>query len=349
MASVYVGNYIGDSTEIAFGSQPIAADGTWTYTMNNLPDGTYNFLVTALDNQGYGVNADLGPAVVIDTTGPTLTAGESVSGTTPSHGIVFSGTVSDGGGVAAVEIYDTNGSTWTDLGSATINGTTWQLTDGHLASGAHSFVAVAIDSLSNVSSASIGSANVASDTAVDPSILRIIGNVDGGVTLLGRAAAGSTVTITDTSAGVTRSLGSATVGGNGSFSLTTHTKISVAATNTFTATASTAIGQSSNNLGLFQLSSAGNDMLSGTTGQSDVFATFLRTGQDTISGFETTKTVGAAHDVINLSGTGYGSYAQVAGHISGASSAVIQLDATRSVTLLGVSAASLQASDFRFS
>jgi hypothetical protein len=97
---------------------------------------------------------------------------------------------------------------------------------------------------------------------------RMIGNNDGGVTMLGRAAAGCTVTITDTSAGVTRSLGSATVGGDGSFSLTTHAKISVAATNTFTATASTAAGQSNDNLGLFQLSSAGNDTLSGTTVKS---------------------------------------------------------------------------------
>ena len=87
----------------------------------------------------------------------------------------------------------------------------------------------------------------------------------------------------------------------------------------------------------------------GTTGQSDVFATFLRTGNDTIIGFETTAATGAAHDVINLSGTGYGSYAQIASHISGSASAVIQLDATRSMTIVGVSASSLQASDFRFS
>jgi hypothetical protein len=121
--------------------------------MSDLPDGTYNFLITALDNQGYGVNVLLSPAVVIDTTGPTLTAGKSVSGTTASRGIVFSGTVSDSAGVDAVEIYDTNGSTWTNLGSAAISGTTWQLTNGHLAPGAHNFIAVAIDSLSNVRSA----------------------------------------------------------------------------------------------------------------------------------------------------------------------------------------------------
>lgn len=190
---------------------------------------------------------------------------------------------------------------------------------------------------------------IVGDTALEPSILRIIGNGDGGLTLLGRATAGSTVTISDTTAGVTRSLGSATAASDGSFSLISHSKISTAAVNTYTAIASNAAGQSGASLGLFQLSSAGSDTLSGTTGQSDVFATFLRTGQDTINGFETTRAVGAAHDVLNLSGTGYGTYSQVAPHISGTSSAVIQLDATRSLTLLGVSAGFLQASDFRFS
>ena len=110
-----------------------------------------------------------------------------------------------------------------------------------------------------------------------------------------------------------------------------------------------AAGQQGTDPGIFQLSGAANDTLSGTTAQSDVFATFLRTGQDTISGFETTHAVGAAHDVVNLSGTGFASYSQVAPHISGATSAVIQLDGIRSITLLGVSASALQASDFRFS
>ena len=299
----------------------------WSYTASGLADGTYNFQIFAYASYD-GTQADYVNSITVDTTPPTLTAGESISGTTAATG----------------------GATWTDLGPATISDNTWQLTAGHLKPGAHNFVAIATDNAGNYSSASAGgTVNVVTDTALAPAILRIIGNRDGGVTLLGRAPAGSTVTVSDTTAGVTSSFGSATAAGDGSFSLISHVKISTASTNTFTATASNAVRQSSSSLGLFQLSSSGADTMSGTTGQSDVFATFLRTGQDTISGFETTRAVGAAHDVLNLSGTGYGSYSQVASHISGASSAVIQLDATRSVSLLGVSASSLQASDFRFS
>ena len=321
----------------------------WSYTASGLADGTYNFQIFAYASYD-GTQADYVNSITVDTTPPTLTAGESISGTTAATGIVLSGTVSDANGVSAVEIMDTSGATWTDLGPATISGNTWQLTAGHLTPGAHNFVAIATDNAGNYSSASAGgTVNVVTDTALAPAILRIIGNRDGGVTLLGRAPAGSTVTVSDTTAGVTSSFGSATAASDGSFSLISHVKISTASTNTFTATASNAVRQSSSSLGLFQLSSSGADTMSGTTGQSDVFATFLRTGQDTISGFETTRAVGAAHDVLNLSGTGYGSYSQVASHISGSSSAVIQLDATRSVSLLGVSASSLQASDFRFS
>lgn len=321
----------------------------WSYTASGLADGTHNFSI--YDYESYdGTQGDFASTITVDTTPPTLTAGESITGTTAGTGIVLSGTVSDANGVSAVEIMDTNGATWTDIGPATISGNTWQLTAGHLMPGAHNFVAIASDNAGNYSSASTGgTVNVVTDTALAPAILRIVGNRDGGVTLLGRSAAGSTVTISDTSAGVTQTLGSVTAGSDGSYSLTTHNKVSTAAVNTYSATARNAAGQSGASVGLFQLSSSGADTMSGTTGQSDVFATFLRTGQDTISGFETTRAVGAVHDVLNLSGTGYGSYAQVASHISGASSAVIQLDATRSVSLLGVSASSLQASDFRFS
>ena len=321
----------------------------WSYTASGLADGTYNFQM--FDYASYdGTQADYANTIIVDTTPPTLTAGQSNSGITAATGIVLSGTVSDANGVGAVEIMDTSGAAWTDLGQATISGTTWQLTASQLALGTHNFVALATDNAGNSSSASTGGTiTVVGATALEPAILRTIGNKDGGVTLLGRSTADSTVTISDTSAGVTQTLGSVTAGSDGSFSLTTHTKVSTAAVNTFTATASNAAGQSGASTGLFQLSSAGSDTLSGTAGQSDVFAAFLRTGNDIISGFETTRAVGAAHDVLNLSGTGYGTFSQVAPQISGTSSAVIQLDATRSITLQGVTSSSLQASDFRFS
>ena len=333
------------------GRATLGANGSWSYVATGLADGSHSFLLQAYDNHGNVTGLYAGPADRVDTVGPTLTAGQSVSGTSSSSGIVLSGTVTDAGsGVASVELYDRSGGATIDLGAATLNGATWQFTDGHVAPGAHNFSAVARDLVGNTSTAMTGATEtVVAPTSLTPAILRVIGNVNGGVTLLGSSAANSTVTLTDTSAGVTSVLGTTTASASGAFSLTTAGKISPAAVNTFAASATDASGHQGTSTGLFQLSSTASETLSGTAGQSDVFATFLRTGQDMITGFESTLAVGAMHDVINLSGTGYGTYAQVASHISGAGSAVIQLDPTRSVTVLGVSAAMLQASDFRFS
>lgn len=338
-----------NDTHYDIGYAKIETDGTW-HLADNLPgDGVHNFLViVATDLASHGFY--LAP-ITVDTTSPALTAGASVTGTTAATGIVLSGTATDTlSGVSNVELFDVVSGAWTDLGKATLSGGTWQLTAGHLAVGSHSFVAVAADGAGNYSAASAGApVTTVAATPLTPAIQRIIGNVDGGVTLLGTAAANSVVSITDTTAGLTRTLGSVTTSSAGSFSLTSQTKISLAAVNAFSASATNAAGQRGASTGLFELSSAASDTLSGTTGQSDVFASFLRTGQDVINGFESTRAVGTAHDVVNLSGTGYGSYVQVAPHISGTASAVIQLDATRSITLSGISAASLQASDFRFS
>ena len=242
---------------------------------------------------------------------------------------------------SGAEIYHATGSASTGFGPGDVTSSGnmyWQgAAEFSLPAAAHSSIGTG------------GTTTAVGETALEPAILRIIGNKDGGITLLGRSAAGSTVMISDTSLGLRKTLGSVTAGSDGAFSLTTHDKVETAAVNIYSATARNAAGQSSGSVGLFQLSSASSDSLSGTAGQGDVFATFLRTGNDVISGFETTRAVGAGHDVVNLSGTGYGSYSQVAPNISGTSSALIQLDATRSVTLLGLAASSLQASDFRFS
>lgn len=332
------------------GQPALNVDGSWRFTTPYLADGSHDFFVSVVDKQNNYAAIHLSP-VQVDTRGPTLTAGASATGTTAGRGIVLSGTAIDSqSGIAGVEVFDVTAGRMLDLGAATLDGGTWRFTAGQLVAGFHSFSAVAFDKAGNASSASTGEPlQVVLATTLNPTIQRIIGNVDGGVTLLGTSEANSTVSITDTTAGVSRSLGWATTDAAGAFSLMTHDKISVATVNTFTAHALNAGGQQGASTGLFQLASIASETLFGTSGQSDVFATFLRTGQDVISGFESTRSVGASHDVINLSGTGYGSYGQVAPHIGGTASAVIQLDATRSITLSNVSAGSLQASDFRFS
>ena len=334
------------------GKAAIDANGNWHFAAFRLADGDHAFSILVNDTIGNIVALKAGPDVVIDTTGPALTAAASNQGApTQATSTILSGTVSDAtrAGVS-VDILDQENGFTTDLGAAAVasNGT-WQFTVDQLSADLNSFTAVATDSLGNSTTSAPVIVQGVTATALTPALQRIVGNVDGGVTLLGTSIANSTVTVTVASAGIIRSLGTMTAAADGTFSLTSHTLLALTADNVFAASATTADGRQGTSKGLFQLSSGGDDTLDGTTGQSDVFATFLRTGHDTIIGFETTAATGATHDVINLSGTGYGSYAQIEPHISGSASAVIQLDATRSVTVSGVSAVSLQASDFRFS
>ena len=212
-----------------------APDGDWRFAASIWQKA---FIVSSSPTNApqSGVGIGTGP-VGRHRPGSRLTTGASVTGTTASAGIVISGTArNSGSGVAAVELFDTTGGIWTDLGKATLSSGTWQYTTGHLALGSHAFVAVASDSAGNYSATSAGSTVTAVATMpLQSAIQRIIGNMDGGVTILGTAAPNSVVTITDTSAGVTKTLGSAAAGASGTYSLTTHTKIPVAAANTFSA------------------------------------------------------------------------------------------------------------------
>ena len=105
-------------------------------------------------------------------------------------------------------------------------------------------------------------------------------------------------------------------------------------------------GRSGNSPGTFFLTDTGNDILSGTAGAPDTFAIMSNLGSDIINGFEAT---GAVHDVINFSGRGLSSFAQVTSIMSGSTSTVFTLVGNKTVTLTGVAPSSLTASDFRFS
>ena len=285
-------------------------DGRWHWSPY-LNDGVHQFSVTATAYGGVHTSEVLGGfTVAVDTTGPTLRGTASMSGTTAATGIFLSGTITDAvSGAGGVELFDTAGGRWTDLGAATLDGGTWHMTADHLSAGSHNFVAVGTDIAGNASAVTIGlPVTVVAALPLKPMIQRIVGNMDGGLTFLGSAEPKSTVTISRTDGQFTSNVGSATANAAGTFSLVLTGLWVRSGVDAFTATSTNAAGQRGTSTGTFQLSGPGSDALSGTTGQSDVFATFLRTGQDTIVGFETARAAGAAHDVINLSGTGYGSY-----------------------------------------
>ena len=186
-------------------------------------------------------------------------------------------------------------------------------------------------------------------TLAPPAIATITGKSGGAVTLSGTAAAGSTVTVSDTAKGATSTIGTATAGANGAWSLTTHAKVDTSTINAYRATATDALGHSAAMAGSFILASTGHDVITSAPGVSNVFAVMSFRGSDVIDAFKSTQSAGASHDVIDFSGRGLTSFAQVRALTTGSASAVITIAAGKTITLTGVAPTSLTATDFRFS
>ena len=90
---------------------------------------------------------------------------------------------------------------------------------------------------------------------------------------------------------------------------------------------------------------AGNDSLDGGVG-TDSFVFDKAFGKDTITGFVA---AGAGHDTIDFSTAAFGSFAAVKSHmVQSGANVVITLDAADTITLKGVTLASLSAADFSF-
>lgn len=185
-------------------------------------------------------------------------------------------------------------------------------------------------------------------TMLQPTAKIITGNRDGGVTLAGNSAANSTVTVSNTVGAVTTMLGTATVSSTGSWTLTSHVLLNMAAINAFTVTAQDTSGKSGSMPGQFLLASTGVDTLAGKSGVADVFAIMSFRGSDIINGFESSA-AGAIHDTLDFSGRGVSSFSQLKPMISGEISAVISIGSGKTITLSNVGASTLTAADFRFS
>ncbi len=90
---------------------------------------------------------------------------------------------------------------------------------------------------------------------------------------------------------------------------------------------------------------AGNDSLDGGAG-TDSFVFDKVFGKDTVSGFVATA---AGHDTIDFSTAAFGSFAAIKSHmVQSGANVVITLDAADTITLKGVTLASLSAADFSF-
>ena len=339
-------------------------NGAFSFAIANLADGSHAFSAVATDAAGNASAAvSAGAALIVDTKAPTLTAAASVSGTTTLTSNVISGTATDAGvGVSRVEVYDTIGGRTVDLGAATLNGSSWSFNAANLATGTHAFSAIATDAAGNVSAAvaaGTGETVVAITTPpgnnppgnnspgntqpAGPPVVPVIGSVSlggGGLQLNGTAQAGSTVTLTSTAGGNTRTVGSVTAGNDGTWHIgaasvnpQTISKFLVSATSGNTTTAGSAS---------LTLASTNSELLTGTAGKADLFAFAGNSGLHYISGFET------GRDVINMVGSAYHSFNDIQAKFTGSGSTIISSSPTSGLAIVGVDPSNLTAANFRF-
>ena len=223
--------------DTVLGSVTADADGNWSFTSPALDDGLHSLTATVTDSAG-NVSAPtdalsftvdtLPPAAALsltlnnDQTGAAIPANGTTSDTTP----VLSGTAEPGG---IVTLYDND----IALGSVAVNSDgSWSFTSPALAAGDHSLTATVTDAAGNIGPASAAyfftvdltppaaAADLALTNDASGTTIAAGGQTNDTTPVLsGTAEAGSTVTVSD---GPTV-LGTATVGGDGSWSFTAPT------------------------------------------------------------------------------------------------------------------------------
>jgi autotransporter-associated beta strand protein len=208
------------------GTTTVGANGSWSYTLGALANGSHSLTATQSDPAG-NVGAASGALVLnVDTTVPAAPAGltdsAAVAGVvnlasdTGAQALTGTGTAGD-----TITVYDGG----VELGT-TVAGTTgaWSFTLGTLANGSHSLTATDTSAVGNVSSAS-GALTLTVDSVnpAAPGSLADAGATNGvvnaandtqGQTLTGTGVAGDTITVYDN--GVQS--GTTTVAGDGTWS-----------------------------------------------------------------------------------------------------------------------------------
>jgi hypothetical protein len=187
------------------------------------------------------------------------------------------------------------------------------------------------------------------DAGTAPTLSFVTGNRDGGVTIAGKFSYGLTVTVADTVGGKTTILGTAVTGSNGDFALTSHAKIDVTKLNVFTVSGEDPFGRVGSMPTSLVLTDVGVDHVTSDSVMGNVFAVMSFNGSDIIDGFKTTASAGGFHDVLNFSGRGVISFAQVQAMMSGSASTVLTMAGGKTITFEGVSPTTLSATDFAYS
>ena len=332
-----------------------AGDLTLVPNTDTTTTGSFNFQVT--DQAGQTLSANTA-AMTVNLAHLTV-AFTSESENEASETWTLKGTDSNtgGSGVQSVKVYLGSISTTNYLGTATLSNGTWTLTTPHnVPDSSHlTFVAVVTDNAGNTNTASV--------TVADPA--GVAGNpINLALTDPSGGQATGPITLTFTGVPSDWSLNQGTNLGNGTWAVQTNDLSALTVLTAATYTGAMVLGvtetwtNANGSIGtatvadnveayapgtpIFALS--GNDTLTGAGGNNEyVFAQPI--GNDTIYNFN------AATDKIDLIGfANIASFNDIKGNIAddGHGDTVITIGAGETITLQGVSAASLTAADFVF-
>nr|WP_321985504.1 Ig-like domain-containing protein [uncultured Lichenicoccus sp.] len=353
-----------DGTTIV-GTATVAGNGTWSVTSGMLAAGAHSLTAIQTDVAGNASAASTALGLTIDTATPAapsalVLAAASDTGVAGDDITSTSTPVITGTGIAGdiVTLLDGN----LVIGSTSVGANnTWSVTSLALPAGTHSLTASQTDVAGNVSAASsalsltIETALPAAPSAPVLSAASDSGVAGDGITsvttpvITGTGTAGDTVTLLDTASGGTTTVGSATVGTNGTWSITSSTL--PAGANSLTATQTDVAGNVSAASGALKLTidstapaAPGAPLLatasdSGTQGDgitNDATPSITGTGSagDTVTLYDGSAIIGAAKVAANgtwsitssmlPAGTNSLTATQtdVAGNISGASAAL---------------------------
>ena len=197
----------------ALATVTVAGDGTWSYTLGALSEGSHSLTATQTDSFGNTGAASAALALTVDTVAPTV-AITATGGLTNQPGQTVSGTVDSADAGTTVTVYDGT----TVLGTATVaSDGSWSTAVTLTGDGAHTLVATDTDAAGNTGSSSGVSYTL--DTAAPTVAITATGGLTNqpGQTVSGTvdsADAGTTVTVYDG----TTVLGTATVASDGSWS-----------------------------------------------------------------------------------------------------------------------------------
>ena len=200
------------------GTAIVGGNGTWSFIPNPaLSEGKHSLTAEAKDAAG-NVSAPSAPGVVlIDTTAPDAPTLNTLPGAT-NENPVLGGT----GTAGETIIIRDNGR---EIGTAIVGGNgTWSFTPTPaLSEGKHSLTAEAVDAAGNVSKPSAPGVVLIDTTAPDaPTLNALPGMTNENPILSGTGTAGETIVIRDNG----REIGTAVVGGNGTWSFTPNPALS---------------------------------------------------------------------------------------------------------------------------